>query len=137
MLLVIDAETMKEIGRAFVPISIPFGFHNRFYSKVDLGLPEGFSVNNVVNHFRPSETKMGYVTLPLRKISTSHSPTTSSTFAPSTQTTRRFETIKVESPKTTHSEAPATVTTQAWTPPTTQARTTTGEAQTTTLSCHP
>ncbi|PIO73032.1 retinal pigment epithelial membrane protein [Teladorsagia circumcincta] len=57
LLLVIDAETMKEMGRAFVPISIPFGFHNRFYSKHDLGLPEGFSVNNVVNHFRPSETK--------------------------------------------------------------------------------
>lgn len=41
---------MTEIGRAYVPISIPFGFHNRFFSKPELGLPEGFSVNQ----FRPT-----------------------------------------------------------------------------------
>ncbi|KAE9555105.1 hypothetical protein FO519_001680 [Halicephalobus sp. NKZ332] len=50
VLLVIDAVTMTEIGRAYVPISIPFGFHNRFFSKKDLGLPEGFHVNQ----FRPT-----------------------------------------------------------------------------------
>jgi hypothetical protein len=50
ILLVVDATTMTEIGRAYVPISIPFGFHNRFFSKPDLGLPEGFSVNQ----FRPT-----------------------------------------------------------------------------------
>ncbi|KAI6241615.1 Carotenoid oxygenase domain containing protein [Aphelenchoides fujianensis] len=33
---------MTEIGRAYVPISIPFGFHNRFFSKRELGMPEGF-----------------------------------------------------------------------------------------------
>lgn len=33
---------MSEIGRAYVPISIPFGFHNRFFSKRELGMPEGF-----------------------------------------------------------------------------------------------
>ncbi|VDM59252.1 unnamed protein product [Angiostrongylus costaricensis] len=29
LLLVVDADSMKEIGRAYVPILIPFGFHNR------------------------------------------------------------------------------------------------------------
>lgn len=48
---------MSEIGRAYAPISIPFGFHNRqvpscwtrlygysfrFFSKRELGIPEGF-----------------------------------------------------------------------------------------------
>ena len=33
---------MTEIGRAYVPITVPFGFHNRFFSKRELGLPEGF-----------------------------------------------------------------------------------------------
>ncbi|VDO60603.1 unnamed protein product [Heligmosomoides polygyrus] len=66
MLLVVDAETMKEVGRAFVPISIPFGFHNRFYSKQDLGLPEGFSTNAAVNQFRPSESKV-FTPKPLQK----------------------------------------------------------------------
>lgn len=49
-MLIVDAVTMTEIGRAYVPISIPFGFHNRFFSKKDLGLPEGFHVNQ----FRPT-----------------------------------------------------------------------------------
>uniref|UniRef100_A0A914DEE3 Carotenoid oxygenase n=1 Tax=Acrobeloides nanus TaxID=290746 RepID=A0A914DEE3_9BILA len=31
-LIIIDAKTMTEIGNAEVPISIPFGFHNRFFS---------------------------------------------------------------------------------------------------------
>lgn len=30
VLIVIDAEKMVELGRAYVPISIPFGFHNRY-----------------------------------------------------------------------------------------------------------
>ncbi|KAI6235749.1 hypothetical protein M3Y95_00084400 [Aphelenchoides besseyi] len=42
VLLIVDATTMSEIGRAYVPISIPFGFHNRFFSKRELGMPEGF-----------------------------------------------------------------------------------------------
>ncbi|KAH7719753.1 Protein F49E10.2 a [Aphelenchoides avenae] len=50
VLLVIDASTMVEMGRAYVPISVPFGFHNRFYSKRELGLPEG-ALNGL---FRPS-----------------------------------------------------------------------------------
>uniref|UniRef100_A0AC35U8D3 Carotenoid oxygenase n=1 Tax=Rhabditophanes sp. KR3021 TaxID=114890 RepID=A0AC35U8D3_9BILA len=37
-LLVINATSMTEIGRAHVGISIPFGFHNRFFSKLDLGM---------------------------------------------------------------------------------------------------
>ncbi|VDO70789.1 unnamed protein product [Haemonchus placei] len=127
LLLVINAETMKEIGRAFVPISIPFGFHNRFYSKQELGLPEGFSVHNVVNHFRPSETKMGYVTLPLRTFTSSRPTTKSTTSAPLTQTTSRTESVRVESVK---SEIPVTVTTQAWLSPTTQNRTTAAAATT-------
>ncbi|KAK5976236.1 hypothetical protein GCK32_016064, partial [Trichostrongylus colubriformis] len=131
MLLVIDAETMKEIGRAFVPISIPFGFHNRFYTKQDLGLPEGFSVNNVVNHFRPSETKgLGYVTLPLRKFSSTHPTTKGATFAPLTSTTGRHGNGKIESSKTTPREVPVTVTTQAWSSSSTQTRTTTTAATT-------
>jgi hypothetical protein len=36
---------MTEIGRAYVPISIPFGFHNRFFSKRELGMPEGFQTS--------------------------------------------------------------------------------------------
>lgn len=50
VLLVIDASTMVEMGRAYVPISVPFGFHNRFYSKRELGLPEG-ALNGL---FRPT-----------------------------------------------------------------------------------
>lgn len=40
--MVIDASTMTEIGRAHVPISIPFGIHNRFYTSGDLGLSDDF-----------------------------------------------------------------------------------------------
>lgn len=50
MLIVLDAITMTETGRAYVPISIPFGFHNRFYSKQELGLPEGYHYP----HYRPT-----------------------------------------------------------------------------------
>ncbi|VDL70728.1 unnamed protein product [Nippostrongylus brasiliensis] len=113
LLLVIDAETMNEVGRAFVPISIPFGFHNRFYSKEELGLPEGFTVNTATNHFRPSDKKMGYVTLPLKKF----------TLHPIIQHSTKEETVTVTTTKasttTTTSEAPRTVTTQSWTPFTT------------------
>ncbi|KAI1712705.1 retinal pigment epithelial membrane protein domain-containing protein [Ditylenchus destructor] len=42
VLLIVDANSMTEIGRAHVPISIPFGFHNRFFSNRDLGLPSTF-----------------------------------------------------------------------------------------------
>lgn len=38
MLYIIDAVTMLEIGQAYVPITIPFGFHNRFFSRTDLGI---------------------------------------------------------------------------------------------------
>ncbi|KAL3068462.1 hypothetical protein niasHT_030753 [Heterodera trifolii] len=44
VLLVIDATSMEEIGRAFVPISVPFGFHNRFFSRQQLGLTSGKGV---------------------------------------------------------------------------------------------
>jgi hypothetical protein len=53
VLLVIDATTMMELGRAYVPISIPFGFHNRFFSKRELGIPEGFQAGI----YGASETK--------------------------------------------------------------------------------
>lgn len=53
VLLIIDATTMSEIGRAYVPISIPFGFHNRFFSKRELGIPEGFQAGV----YGASETK--------------------------------------------------------------------------------
>uniref|UniRef100_A0A914CZ49 Uncharacterized protein n=1 Tax=Acrobeloides nanus TaxID=290746 RepID=A0A914CZ49_9BILA len=32
LLVVVDAKTMTEIGRANVPILIPFGFHNKFFA---------------------------------------------------------------------------------------------------------
>ena len=57
VLLVVDAERMVEIGRAYVPISIPFGFHNRYFTKADLGLPEGFQMN-LPGQFRPAEKKV-------------------------------------------------------------------------------
>lgn len=41
MLIVVDAVTMGQIGWAMAPTVIPFGFHNRFYSKRELSLPAG------------------------------------------------------------------------------------------------
>lgn len=42
---------MSEIGRAYVPISVPFGFHNRFYSSNDLETnPESSSPINNYQH---------------------------------------------------------------------------------------
>jgi hypothetical protein len=32
---------MQELGRAIVPISVPFGFHNRFFSTRELGFSSG------------------------------------------------------------------------------------------------
>lgn len=63
VLLIVDAETMIEIGRAYVPISIPFGFHNRYFSKKDLGLPEGFQMNQVMSQFRPADKKVSFTFL--------------------------------------------------------------------------
>ncbi|CAB3400403.1 unnamed protein product [Caenorhabditis bovis] len=152
VLLVIDAENMVELGRAYVPISIPFGFHNRFFSKKDLGLPEGFQV--MASQFRPMEKKHGFATLPLRKVSTvmpttstesstakstttttTPKTTTRSTTSTSTTTTTTTTTTPkpTTSPKTT-SEAPETMTTQTWTTPstTTTQRTTPKTVPTTT-----
>ncbi|GMT35793.1 hypothetical protein PFISCL1PPCAC_27090, partial [Pristionchus fissidentatus] len=56
LLLVIDAATMTEIGRAYVPISIPFGFHNRYFSSSDLGLPDAETEDAIRQALhRPSE----------------------------------------------------------------------------------
>lgn len=55
VLLVIDACNMSEIGRAYVPISVPFGFHNRFFSSLELGLPEGV-VHEVLSHLHHRPT---------------------------------------------------------------------------------
>lgn len=40
---------MSEIGRAYVPISVPFGFHNRFYSSNDLQT----NFDSISNYQRP------------------------------------------------------------------------------------
>uniref|UniRef100_A0A8R1HX03 Uncharacterized protein n=1 Tax=Caenorhabditis japonica TaxID=281687 RepID=A0A8R1HX03_CAEJA len=119
--IVIDAEKMTELGRAYVPISIPFGFHNRFFSKKDLGLPEGFQVGQ--SQYRPVEKKQGFATLPLRKVSTvlPTSSTTASTTATTTTTT-------------TTTPAPTTTTTTTTTEPTTTTTTTTTTTQPTTTS---
>ncbi|RCN42158.1 hypothetical protein ANCCAN_11900 [Ancylostoma caninum] len=123
LLLVIDAESMKEIGRAFVPISIPFGFHNRFFSKHDLGLPEGFAVGPGNSQFRPAEKKQGFITLPLRKFTTALPSTTAATETsptPFTTRTTRLPPTTTHAPTiTTRREIPVTVTTQSWSPPTT------------------
>ncbi|CEF60755.1 Carotenoid oxygenase family-containing protein [Strongyloides ratti] len=37
-LIFINATTMNEIGRSYVSINIPFGFHNRFFSRESLGM---------------------------------------------------------------------------------------------------
>ena len=47
LLLVLDATTMEELGRAFVPIAIPFGFHNRFFSSRELGIRLGIEKEEV------------------------------------------------------------------------------------------
>ncbi|EYC34593.1 hypothetical protein Y032_0001g485 [Ancylostoma ceylanicum] len=129
LLLVIDAGTMKEIGRAFVPISIPFGFHNRFFSKQDLGLPEGFAVGPGNSQFRPAEKKQGFVQLPLRKFTSvlpSTTARTESSPTPSTTRTTRMSSTTTHIPVTTTTRGiPVTVTTQAWSPTTTLPTTTT------------
>lgn len=37
---------MLEIGRAKVPITVPFGFHNRFFSRVDLKISNALKKHN-------------------------------------------------------------------------------------------
>ncbi|KIH54797.1 hypothetical protein ANCDUO_15053 [Ancylostoma duodenale] len=137
---------MKEIGRAFVPISIPFGFHNRFFSKHDLGLPEGFAVGPGNSQFRPAEKKVrnrpklfphhtegfflqqGFITLPLRKFTSALPSTTTVTETsptPSTTRTTRVSSTTTHAPvTTTRREIPVTVTTQSWSPTTTLPTTT-------------
>ncbi|KAI3413938.1 hypothetical protein GPALN_011411 [Globodera pallida] len=56
VLLIIDAVTMEEIGRAFVPISIPFGFHNRFFSSEQLGLTSEASSEKTKNGHKKKKT---------------------------------------------------------------------------------
>lgn len=64
MLFVVNAQTMQETGRADAPIAVPFGFHNRYYSKREIGLPPGYKPktndrknpdlnNNVIQPFMP------------------------------------------------------------------------------------
>lgn len=36
---IVDALSMKKIGEIIAPDIVPFGFHNRYYSKADLNLP--------------------------------------------------------------------------------------------------
>lgn len=53
ILLVVDATTMQELGRAFVPISIPFGFHNRFFTSQELGIEKKeVEINNNLRKMR-------------------------------------------------------------------------------------
>ena len=39
-LLVLDARSMRELGRAHAPLAIPFGFHGQFTRRVDPGPPQ-------------------------------------------------------------------------------------------------
>ncbi|EGT43206.1 hypothetical protein CAEBREN_11287 [Caenorhabditis brenneri] len=139
VLIVIDAEKMTELGRAYVPISIPFGFHNRFFSKKDLGLPEGFQVGQ--SQYRPIEKKQGFATLPLRKVSTV--PPTSSTASSTTTTTTTTTTPKPTTttttprPTTTTSTTTTTTTPRPTTTSTTTSTTTTTTSTTTTTTPQP
>ncbi|CAJ0572065.1 unnamed protein product, partial [Mesorhabditis spiculigera] len=116
VLLVLDATTMSEIGRAYVPINVPFGFHNRFFSKKDLGLPEGVPPTpQLASQFRPG------------------SPTELLKRRPSSSSRPIYQTIKTTTTTTT-TPRPQTMTTQKWTPyvtTTTEATTTTPPPTTT------
>ncbi|VDD93969.1 unnamed protein product [Enterobius vermicularis] len=95
MLIVLDAITMTETGRAYVPISIPFGFHNRFYSKQELGLPEGYHYP----HYRPTTMSSSSSIEPENlksQLSRAEKPssTTAETFASSTVTSADDLTMK-------------------------------------------
>uniref|UniRef100_A0A0N5A412 Carotenoid oxygenase n=1 Tax=Parastrongyloides trichosuri TaxID=131310 RepID=A0A0N5A412_PARTI len=56
-LLIINATTMKEIGRAHVGINIPFGFHNKFFSKKSLNMQTSspFSQYNSRTFYKPTQ----------------------------------------------------------------------------------
>ncbi|KAK0396793.1 hypothetical protein QR680_001859 [Steinernema hermaphroditum] len=48
VLLVVDATTMTEVGRAHVPISVPFGFHNRFFARDELDVND-YNTRNLLH----------------------------------------------------------------------------------------
>ncbi|CAJ0949347.1 unnamed protein product, partial [Mesorhabditis belari] len=144
VLLVLDATTMSEVGRAYVPISIPFGFHNRFFSKKDLGLPDGVPPPQHSSQFRPgSPTELlkrrQFMSTKIFNTPTTSSTTTTTTSTSTTTTTTAKATTTAQSlrqnpqsVKTTF--RPQTVTTQKWTPYSTSTtqRTTTAPPPTTT-----
>uniref|UniRef100_A0A0N5BYQ1 Carotenoid oxygenase n=1 Tax=Strongyloides papillosus TaxID=174720 RepID=A0A0N5BYQ1_STREA len=100
-LLVINATTMKEIGRAYVGINIPFGFHNRFFSRQSLGLksivphpdhtPKSYSkskqiivMNNITKNQRPIDTEVIKENMKNRHENTTVNVTTSTTIIKTT-----------------------------------------------------
>lgn len=61
-LIVINATTMKEIGRSHVGINIPFGFHNRFFSRQSLGMKStsSYSEQTSKSYYKPTQTTVVY-----------------------------------------------------------------------------
>lgn len=58
MVIIINAKTMTEVGTAVVPISIPFGFHNRFFSMGSSGNNNPSSTTSN-NHKNPTPSPNG------------------------------------------------------------------------------
>lgn len=38
---ILDAKTLKKVGEVVGPTVVPFGFHNKFYTKMELGMKPG------------------------------------------------------------------------------------------------
>ncbi|GMR63019.1 hypothetical protein PMAYCL1PPCAC_33214, partial [Pristionchus mayeri] len=133
LLLVIDAATMTEIGRAYVPISVPFGFHNRYFSSADLGLPDSESEEAIRQALhRPSEQRTIH-----RKGSTFAIKATLPTSRPRltvTQVTPTKATTPTTPTTTTAPTTPSTTTTETTTTTTTTVRSTTPSTTTTTTA---
>ncbi|CAJ0569108.1 unnamed protein product, partial [Mesorhabditis spiculigera] len=108
VLLVLDATTMSEIGRAYVPINVPFGFHNRFFSKKDLGLPEGVPPTpQLASQFRPgSPTEL----LKRRQFMSTRKFAPPSTTTTTEKSTTPSSTTTTTTPSTTTSTTPSTTT---------------------------
>ncbi len=45
LVYILDAKTMHLIYSTLAPASVPFGFHNRFYTRADLGMNASYFVN--------------------------------------------------------------------------------------------
>uniref|UniRef100_A0A1I7Z3C5 Carotenoid oxygenase n=1 Tax=Steinernema glaseri TaxID=37863 RepID=A0A1I7Z3C5_9BILA len=111
VLLVVDATTMTEVGRAHVPISVPFGFHNRFFARDELDVSD----HNTRNLLHPS------MALGQRTSTFSRSPSTTTSqkwTRPVTRPTTRPTTSTSTTTSTTSTTTTTTTTTETPKPPT-------------------